>query len=226
MSWLKEICERLFHWSNITYIANSYGEDIWISIKSNDLELHVASIGLDAMESQVTRLCDLKLIKTSEIGWIKLTSGNIHKHNRSSKTERITIVCTDTLKKALAAVAAVSNNVSDAVTGDVDLVLVLNYQIQQNYSYIVTSNGEFLQQKYGSNNLFLDFLNKDHNPEETNSNTAGTEQNEEQTNLNISDTSPNCSVFLSTLFYFSVFICTPLCITILPSHIKGASTSI
>ncbi|UJR29683.1 hypothetical protein I4U23_017231 [Adineta vaga] len=191
MSWTKETFERLFHWSNITYIANAFDEDIWIGFKSNDLELETAHIGQDISESQGTLPFSLRLNKISEVGWIKLKSGNVHKHNRSSKTERITIVCTKELKKALVAVDTISADASNTTTEDTNLIMVLNYQIQQNYSYIMTKNGEFLQQKYGSNNFFRDFLGKDHHVKQTNSNTSDTNQNETQTNFEISDTNQN-----------------------------------
>jgi len=41
-------------------------------------------------------------------------------------------------------------------------LVALNYPIELNFSYIVTRTGGFLQQKYGSNNLFEDFSGRCH----------------------------------------------------------------
>ncbi|CAF1492864.1 unnamed protein product [Adineta ricciae] len=114
MSWLKELWERLFHWSNITYIANAYGHDIWIAVKSNDLELNHARLGVVVPKEQETAPIGFQLERTSDTGWIKLTRNKIHRHNRSSKTERITVVRANTLEEVLAAVAAVSKQVAEA----------------------------------------------------------------------------------------------------------------
>ena len=146
MSWLKELWERLFHWSNITHIANANESDVWICFESNSVEFDKINIALPIGEVERNRPIDLTLNKVSNRGWVKVRSRKFHRYNRVSKAEKVTIVRATTLKEAIEA----SNN----ITSD---VLLLNYGVQQNFSYIVTKDGEFLRQKYGSNNFFQDF---------------------------------------------------------------------
>ena len=152
---LKDIWEWCFHWSNITHIANAYRQDIWVSIHTNDLLINKASLEavmtVDANKSSAKIAGDLE--RVSNTSWVKITPGTVHRQNRNSKSEKVTIVSVSSLDRAHAAVTK--------VTGQ---VLLLNYEIQQNFSYILTRKGDFLQQKYGSNNLFEDYLGKVHEP--------------------------------------------------------------
>ena len=82
-----------------------------------------------------------------------MTSGNVHRKDRNARTEYVTIVAVKRLDQATAA--------KDQVSGE---VLVLDYEVGQNFSFIVTVQGEFQRQKYGDGNFFLDYLYVDHTP--------------------------------------------------------------
>jgi hypothetical protein len=146
MSLLKYVLERLFHWSNITHIANDYEKDIWVCFESSNLEIEGINTAVPIIEAERNRLININVNKVSNSGWTKIKSRKYHRYNRSSKTEKITIVCATTLREAQ---VAITNMTSD--------LLLLDYPVQQNFSYVLTKDGEFLQQKYGSNNLFQVF---------------------------------------------------------------------
>ena len=183
MSLLKEIWERLFHWSNITHIANAHRDDIWVSFHSKNLNLDGAEIELAFRQRQPSAEINLKLNQASNTSWFKITSGCFHRYNRRAKTEKITIlrdVSTD--------------QVDEAAGKRIGKILVVNYLVHQNFSYIVTKTGDLLQQKYGSNNLFQDF--------------SGWCHLKGQQDLSTSRTSYTCvyvSVFLGTALSFCVF---------------------
>jgi len=132
MSCLKNVLERLFHWSNITHIANANEKDIWVCFESNNLEIEGINTAVPISEIEINRSININVNKVSNSGWAKIKSRKYHRYNRSSKTEKITIVCAATLREAQ---VAMTNMTSD--------LLLLDYAVQQNFSYVVTKDGEF-----------------------------------------------------------------------------------
>ncbi|CAF1671989.1 unnamed protein product [Adineta ricciae] len=146
MSLLKEFWERLFHWSNITHIANARDEDIWVSFYSTNITIQPSNIELALQKGQPHAGINIKLNQGSNTSWFKVPSRCFHRYNRRAKTEKISIVRDSK--------AARNQETANENTGN---VLLADYLVHQNYSYVVTKNGGFLQQKYGSRNLFEDF---------------------------------------------------------------------
>ncbi|UJR18072.1 hypothetical protein I4U23_004972 [Adineta vaga] len=148
---LKDIWEALFHWSNITHIANAHADDIWVSIYSTHFTLNETKIQLAVRGIQPTGEISTKLNQASNTSWFRVTSRRFHRYNRRTKTELMTIVR-----------ATRTNTVDEAASDHTKNIIVVNYPIHQNFSYIVTKDGDLKQQKYGSNNLFEDFSGRCH----------------------------------------------------------------
>ena len=85
MSWLKEIWERLFHWSNIAHIANANEHDIWVSFYSNDFTLEQAEIEVAFREGQPNGQIGLRLTRIPEISWFRVESRRFHRYNKRAR---------------------------------------------------------------------------------------------------------------------------------------------
>lgn len=153
MSWFKEIVEGVFHWSNITYISNAYKNDCWMSITTNKLEFDEAKWNASASLKEPNADVSVMLKRFTNASWEKLPSGESIKITRNAKTEYITIVAGKSLDKSIAAAGGHSGK-----------VLLLDKEIQQNLSFILTREGSFQQQKYGVDNLWEDWRGVNHNP--------------------------------------------------------------
>lgn len=153
MSSLKAAFEDLFHWSNITYISNAYPADVWISFNKSKLQIDQAKLQAAIEKSGPSGNLEIELRRVSNLSWMKLSYASSHKKERDAKVEYVTVVAAETIDVAHAAKHEMSAK-----------IIVLEYEVKQNLSFIITKDGEFQQQKYGSSNLWEDWRGKNHKP--------------------------------------------------------------
>lgn len=116
---------------NITTVANAYPLDVWVCFHTDGLRLE---------NLQAKMAGDLQAEASVKIGWkksiqntfVRLPGDDFHRMRRKTSWERMSIV--------------------DGYGN----LLLFNYQIAANGSFIITRNGAIKFQKYGSTNYFAD----------------------------------------------------------------------
>jgi len=131
--------------SNITHIANSYPSTIHVSLQTSQLSISEGTLSVQ-LNSKPGATIGGKLTEVTNISWIRIPQHDYHRIDRVGGNHYITIVAECGPSK-----------------GDPEIILY-NYVIQPSQSFIITSNGGFKLQKYGSRNLFEDFAGVDHTP--------------------------------------------------------------
>lgn len=127
--------------SNITHISNAYPGDVWITFSSSNLEIDrvrlqtaITTIGHGGASVEV------ELRRVTRTSWMRLSYRSSHRRDRTAKVENVTVV--------------------DVNTGE---ILVFEFQVGQNLSFIITRSGEFQEQERGDPNLWLDWRGENHN---------------------------------------------------------------
>jgi hypothetical protein len=126
--------------SNITHIANGYsrapGEWIWVSFHENPLSLNNLSATISGREVP-TITAEWARVSSSSL--IRVAYADFHKQRRTSSSERITVISHD------------------------GRLLVQNYHIIANRSFIIDRNGSPKCQKYGGG-IWVDEQDNNHRP--------------------------------------------------------------
>lgn len=129
---------------NITHICNAYPSAVWISFSKTGFK-H------EGLKPELNH--DGYQNRPKIASWFKLTHGGSHMKDRATHTEYVTIVACATIPEAVLQKQQMNSN-----------VLVYEFEVKKNLSFIITNEGEFQQQMHGNNNLWLDWRNIDHKP--------------------------------------------------------------
>ena len=126
--------------SNITHIANGYsrapGEWIWVSFHENLLSLDNLRASISGQDAP-TITAEWARVSTSSL--IRVSYADFHKQRRTTSSERITVISHD------------------------GSLLVQNYHIIANRSFIIDRNGSPKCQEYGGD-IWVDEQGINHRP--------------------------------------------------------------
>lgn len=127
--------------SNITHVANAYStrenEWIWICFHKDCLALDKIKLAVNS-SSEVSIEAELKALTSDE--WVRVPYRDFHKKTRNTAWIHLTVISHD------------------------GKILLQNYEIEANRSFIITKTGSTRAQKYGGN-LWEDEYQRNHYPD-------------------------------------------------------------
>lgn len=123
--------------SNITHLANAKDQDVWAILESK--EMHISTAEIQAIVKVVQGKVNIS--NTARLSWTKIPARGFHKWRRDNSTDYVTVM---------------------TVGGEDAELIVKDYKILANRSFIIAKDGGFHEQKYGCNNLFEDWTGRVH----------------------------------------------------------------